>query len=130
MDSRYIRAQALTLTKSHEERLGPLMGISKSIELYGHPNPPIAFSDDPTKVGCVHCALPTSLNKICCRIKLYFMRHFRLWQRNLHPWPLHMASKNLNCLTRYGPLFLILQHSLRACYHRSFSPLTPTKMQF
>lgn len=54
MDSRYIRAQALTLTKSHEERLGPLMAISKSIELYGHPSPPVAFSDDPIKVGNVY----------------------------------------------------------------------------
>jgi hypothetical protein len=51
MDSRYIRAQALTLTKSHEECLGPLVAISKSIELYGHSNPPVAFSDDPIKVG-------------------------------------------------------------------------------
>ena len=34
MDSHYIRAQALTLTKAHEERAGPLSGIAKSIKLY------------------------------------------------------------------------------------------------
>jgi hypothetical protein len=54
MDSRYIRAQALTLTKSHEERLGPLMAISNSLELYGHATPPVAFSDDPIKVRTVY----------------------------------------------------------------------------
>jgi len=54
MDSRYIRAQALTLTKSHEEHLGPLMALSKSIKLYGHSNPPVPFLADPRKVGDVH----------------------------------------------------------------------------
>lgn len=49
MDSRYIRAQALTLTKAHDERLGPLLEIAKSIQRYGHPNPQVAFSDDPIK---------------------------------------------------------------------------------
>jgi hypothetical protein len=29
------------------------MAVSKSIRLYGHSNPPIAFSDDPMKVGNV-----------------------------------------------------------------------------
>jgi hypothetical protein len=51
MDSHYIRAQALTLTKSHEERAGPLMAIAKSIKLYGHEDPSVAFSDDPIKVS-------------------------------------------------------------------------------
>lgn len=50
MDSRYIRAQALTLTKAHDERVGPLAGIAKSLKLYGHPNPRVVFSDDPLKV--------------------------------------------------------------------------------
>lgn len=50
MDSRYIRAQALTLTKAHDERIGPLSGVAKSVQLYGHPNPRVAFSDDPIKV--------------------------------------------------------------------------------
>ncbi|KAJ3505980.1 hypothetical protein NLJ89_g7126 [Agrocybe chaxingu] len=49
MDARYIRAQALTLTKAHEERVGPLHGIATSIKLYGYKNPRIAFSDDPVK---------------------------------------------------------------------------------
>jgi hypothetical protein len=49
MDSRYIRAQALTLTKSHEERNGPLKGIADSIKRYGFSLPKIAFSDDPLK---------------------------------------------------------------------------------
>ncbi|KAF9470560.1 hypothetical protein BDN70DRAFT_998898 [Pholiota conissans] len=49
MDSRYIRAQVLTLTKSHEERHGPLKGISDSLKRYGYPAPQIAFSDDPLK---------------------------------------------------------------------------------
>jgi hypothetical protein len=49
MDSHYIRAQALTLTKAHEERAGPLMGIANSIKLYGHDDPRVVFSDDPVK---------------------------------------------------------------------------------
>lgn len=51
MDSRYIRGQALTLTKSHEERIGPLSDIAASVKLYGHEDPRIAFSDDPVKVS-------------------------------------------------------------------------------
>ena len=50
MDSRYIRGQALTLTKAHEERAGPLMGIASSVKKYGHDGPAIVFSDDPIKV--------------------------------------------------------------------------------
>lgn len=50
MDSRYIRAQALTLTKAHEERTGPLTGIASSVQLYGYDYPSLAFSDDPIKV--------------------------------------------------------------------------------
>ena len=53
MDSRYIRAQALTLTKAHDERLGPLSAIARSVDLYGHPKPHVAFSDDPVKVRFV-----------------------------------------------------------------------------
>lgn len=56
MDGRYIRGQALTFTKSHDERLGPLMGIRRSGQRYGQPEPQVAFSDDPVKVSltCVH----------------------------------------------------------------------------
>jgi len=50
MDSRYIRAQALTLTKAHEERSGPFSAIAKSIKLYGHDDPSVLYSDDPVKV--------------------------------------------------------------------------------
>jgi hypothetical protein len=53
MDSRYIRAQALTLTKAHDERLGPLSSIARSVDLYGHPKPRVAFSDDPVKVKVI-----------------------------------------------------------------------------
>ena len=53
MDSRYIRAQALTLTKAHDERLGPLSAIARSVNLYGHPAPRVAFSDDPIKVSYI-----------------------------------------------------------------------------
>ncbi|KAF5379066.1 hypothetical protein D9615_005940 [Tricholomella constricta] len=49
MDSRYIRGQALTLTKAHEERVGPLRGIADSVKRYGFSDPPIVFSDDPVK---------------------------------------------------------------------------------
>ncbi|KAG6827175.1 hypothetical protein H0H87_005364, partial [Tephrocybe sp. NHM501043] len=49
MDSRYIRAQVLTLTKAHDERAGPLHAVADSIKKYGFLEPPIAFSDDPTK---------------------------------------------------------------------------------
>jgi len=51
MDSRYIRAQALTFTKAHDERHGPLKGVANSIKRYGHPLPQIVFSDDPIKVS-------------------------------------------------------------------------------
>ena len=51
MDSKYIHGQALTLTKLHKECIGPLMGIAKSLQLYGHPNPPIASLDNPVKVS-------------------------------------------------------------------------------
>ena len=51
MDSRYIRAQALTLTKAHKERIGPLLGMEKSLRLYGYDDPHVVFSDDPVKVG-------------------------------------------------------------------------------
>ena len=50
MTSIFIYAQALTLTKAHEERAGPLMGIANSVRLYGHSNPVVAYSDDPVKV--------------------------------------------------------------------------------
>ena len=50
MDSHYICIQALTLTKAHEEWVGPLSGIAQSIKLYGHADPTVAFSDDPVKV--------------------------------------------------------------------------------
>jgi hypothetical protein len=46
-----IRSQQLTITKSHEERIGPLMGIAASAKKYGHADPLVAFSDDPVKVG-------------------------------------------------------------------------------
>ncbi|KAF8968825.1 hypothetical protein BDZ97DRAFT_331398 [Flammula alnicola] len=49
MDSRYIRAQALTLTKAHEERNGPLQAVALSCHRYGFDFPRIAFSDDPIK---------------------------------------------------------------------------------
>jgi hypothetical protein len=50
MSAYYIRAQALTLTKAHEERMGPLMGVANSVKMYGHDNPTVGFSDDPVKV--------------------------------------------------------------------------------
>ena len=51
----YIQAQILTFTKSHEERIGPLMGAANSIKMYGHNDPVVAFTDDPKKV-CFHCS--------------------------------------------------------------------------
>lgn len=60
MDSRYIRGQTLTLTKAHEERNGPLKGISESIKRYGYSPPRIAFSDDPVKdKSLLHEHFPT-----------------------------------------------------------------------
>ena len=53
MDSRYIHAQALTFTKAHDERHGPLKGVANSIKRYGHPLPQIVFSDDPVKVSII-----------------------------------------------------------------------------
>ena len=43
--------KALTLTKAHEERVGPLLGIAKSIRVYGYCDPGVVFSDDPVKVS-------------------------------------------------------------------------------
>ncbi|KAK7012668.1 hypothetical protein R3P38DRAFT_3323885 [Favolaschia claudopus] len=60
MDSRGIRAQALTLTKSHEERIGPLSGIAQSARLYGFDDPLVVFSDDPIKdKSLVYSAFPS-----------------------------------------------------------------------
>lgn len=64
MDSRYIRGQALTLTKSHEERIGPLSDIAASVKLYGHDDPRIAFSDDPVKVNPTYCIFGLLSNNI------------------------------------------------------------------
>ena len=50
MSSQYIQAQALTLTKAHEEHIGPLSAIANSAKCYGHADPVVAFSDDPVKV--------------------------------------------------------------------------------
>ncbi|KAG6849716.1 hypothetical protein H0H93_006013 [Arthromyces matolae] len=49
MTSRYIRGQVLTLTKAHDERIGPLTEIAQSAKRYGHSPPPVVFSDDPVK---------------------------------------------------------------------------------
>lgn len=35
----FIRSQALTMTKSHEERIGPLLGIAQSAVKYGYSDP-------------------------------------------------------------------------------------------
>jgi hypothetical protein len=51
MTSHYIRAQALTLTKAHDERLGPLEGIANSLRQFGFDPPPVVYSDDPVKVS-------------------------------------------------------------------------------
>jgi hypothetical protein len=53
MTSIFIRGQSLTLTKSHTEREGPLMGIANSAKLYGYNAPEVVFSDDPIKVSAL-----------------------------------------------------------------------------
>src|ERR1700676_354090 len=63
MNSHYIRAQALTLTKAHEERAGPLLGIAKSAKMYGYDDPAVVFSDDPAKVSIYSLWCYTSLHK-------------------------------------------------------------------
>ncbi|KAK7002121.1 hypothetical protein R3P38DRAFT_3215931 [Favolaschia claudopus] len=63
MTSRFIRAQALTLTKSQEERIGPLMGIATSAKRYGLGEPLIAYSDDPVKDKGMLCAAFPSLGQ-------------------------------------------------------------------
>ncbi|KAL0574869.1 hypothetical protein V5O48_007096 [Marasmius crinis-equi] len=45
----YIRSQALCLTKSHEERLGPLAGVAKSLRALGYQDPEVSFTGDPVK---------------------------------------------------------------------------------
>ncbi|KZT32687.1 hypothetical protein SISSUDRAFT_1133021 [Sistotremastrum suecicum HHB10207 ss-3] len=60
MNARYIRAQALTLTKSHDERYGSLIGIAQSAKEYGFEDPIIVFSDDPIKdKQLLHTAFPS-----------------------------------------------------------------------
>ncbi|KAJ7431662.1 hypothetical protein B0H11DRAFT_1941390 [Mycena galericulata] len=41
MSGEYIRAQVLTLTKGHEERIGPLKSVANSLKTYGHDDPKI-----------------------------------------------------------------------------------------
>ena len=64
MDSRYIRAQALTFTKAHDERHGPLKGVANSIKRYGHSLPQIVFSDDPVKVSSLLFMLKVTANAV------------------------------------------------------------------
>ncbi|KAG6825372.1 hypothetical protein H0H92_003927, partial [Tricholoma furcatifolium] len=65
MTSCYIRAQALTLTKSHEERAGPLLGIANSVKRYGFSDPPVVFSDDPVKdKQMIYTAFPSLTKKL------------------------------------------------------------------
>jgi len=59
MDSHYIHAQALTLMKSYEEQIGPFNDVAVLIKLYGHGDPHVAFSDDPTKVSSLLSMLKT-----------------------------------------------------------------------
>ncbi|KAJ7482498.1 hypothetical protein FB451DRAFT_1441836 [Mycena latifolia] len=60
MTSHYIRAQALTLTKGHDERLGLLMGIAASAKLYGYSDPAVVYSDDPLKdKALLYAAFPS-----------------------------------------------------------------------
>ncbi len=98
MDSRYIRAQALTLTKAHEERNGPLKGVSDSIRRYGYSPPQIAFSDDPLKdKGLLH-------------------EHFPTLAENLTPMELHMAIHPLCYPNQLQSFFSAPQHlSILVC---------------
>jgi hypothetical protein len=73
MSSRYIRAQALTLTKAHEERIGPLSAIAKSAKCYGHADPVVAFSDDPVKVYQYFNLLNCLLNPFLVGQKPYLL---------------------------------------------------------
>ena len=57
MTSIYIRGQALTITKSHEECIGPLLSMARSSRRYGFNDPSIAFSDDPVKVRTIYSYL-------------------------------------------------------------------------
>ncbi len=50
MTSRYIHAQVLAFTKSHEERLSPLERVRDSALRYGFKDPKVIYSDDPVKV--------------------------------------------------------------------------------
>ncbi|KAL7410044.1 hypothetical protein BDY24DRAFT_444398 [Mrakia frigida] len=45
----YIRSQILTLTKSWDERIGPLLSVASSLRSRGHEEPSVVYSDDPTK---------------------------------------------------------------------------------
>ncbi|KAJ7434441.1 hypothetical protein B0H11DRAFT_2208391, partial [Mycena galericulata] len=65
MNSRGIRAQALTLTKSHEERIGPLKGIANLAKLYGFDDPEVVFTVDPLKdKRLIYGAFPSLAKKL------------------------------------------------------------------
>lgn len=42
------------MTKSHEERIGPLLGIAQSAAKYGYSDPLVIFTDDPIKVCIIY----------------------------------------------------------------------------
>lgn len=54
MGGPYLRAQALTFTKSHLERQGPFRAVANSLRLYGYEYPDEFFSDVPDKVCNPH----------------------------------------------------------------------------
>ncbi|KAJ2922273.1 hypothetical protein H1R20_g14824, partial [Candolleomyces eurysporus] len=79
MDSRYIRAQALTLTKAHDERLGPLVAMSRSMKRYGYSDPPVAFSDDPVKdKALLYSAFPSLAQGLTPMAAAYGLKELRL----------------------------------------------------
>src|SRR6267154_3427404 len=84
MTAWYIQAQTLTLTKSHEERIGPLAAIAKSLRIYGYDDPQIVFSDDPIKVGIVF-VLIASLSHLYVQDKQLLFSAFPSLSKNTTP---------------------------------------------
>jgi hypothetical protein len=63
MTERYIRAQTLTHTGSHEEQVAPLSGIAKSSKLYHTGEPLVMFSDIPQQDSSLLLPIFPSLSK-------------------------------------------------------------------
>jgi hypothetical protein len=122
MDSRYIRAQALTLTKAHEERVGPLMAVAKSIKLYGHDSPSIAFSDDPIKV-CIIIIKMLCLSSLFIQDKQLLLGAFPNLSKGLTPMAIAHGLETLELPSTLKVEVLGTANLVEAAFSSLMAPL-------